>query len=294
MKEKIVVIVCLVIQILLLSGCNDILEASVGIDEANEAKEEMLGDAGQYDVTNNDCSTSSVEAIEINLNNLMQKTEDSYTVSGQRLTICEAGNYVLYGKLQSGSVVIHVYDDEIVHLILENAEINAEDEPAILVEKADKVIITAAEGTKNIISDSHRHSGEYQACIFSNVDLTINGTGELFVYGYHADAVHSKDQLKIINTNFSARAKEDGVRGNDGVIILNSAVDIECEGSGIVANSPKDMAVVQGGSCKVIAGENAVAANRYVAFSDCQTDLYSVLETVRCNGIRNFDEEFIK
>ena len=78
------------------------------------------------------------------------------------------------------------------------------------------------------------------------------------------------------------------------MIILNSAVDIECEGSGIVANSPKDMAVVQGGSCKVIAGENAVAANRYVAFSDCQTDLYSVLETVRCNGIRNFDEEFIK
>lgn len=285
---------CLIINIFLFSGCRAFLELPVGMEVTADTNNDTVNGADQYNITDYDIDTSDVGAVEINLDSLKEEKDGTYTYCNECLTICEAGTYILNGSLNSGNLVVNVYDDEVVHLILNNVEIRSDENPAILIEKADKVIITVAEGTESIVSDSTRCEGKQDACIFSNSDLTINGSGTLFVYGYHADGVRSKDQLKIVNTTLSARAKSDGVRGNDGVIIWNSATDIECEGSGIVANGDKDMVVIQGGSCKVIAGEYAIFANRYVAIHDCLPDLYSVLEPVRCNGIRDFGGEYTK
>lgn len=291
MKKKVALVIMLTIGTLSLSGCESVMQASVGSEDIDK---QQVSPVGKYDITNHDLDVSAEEEIEINLDDLTEDMEGIYSFRQQCLTLNEPGDYILSGSLTSGNIVVNVYDDEIVHLILCNAEIHSDKKPAITIEKADKVIITVTEGTENVLSDGPRHVEGQEACIFSNSDLTINGSGTLHVYGYHANAIHSKDQLKIIGTNLTARAKSDGMKGNDGVILIDGVVDIECEGSGLVSKSEKDMVVIHGGSCKVIAGEYAVTANKYVTLDDCDVDFYSALETVKCNGIRDFDEELIK
>lgn len=282
------------ISAVMLSGCGRILEMPVGAPREAEEAQAAANSAGQYEVTNFDYSTSEAEAREIDLSDLEEGPGENYVYDSGQLTIDHAGNYKLTGKMNGGNIVIHVFEDEVVHLILDDVEIKSFEGPAIYVENAAKAVITAKEGTENVLSDSSMHEREQGACIFSNCDLTLNGSGMLSVYGYHGDAVRTKDQLKIVNANLYVKAKDEGLRGNDGVIMQGSSTEVECEGIGVFSGSNKDMVVVQGSILKVIAGKNAISANRCVSIHDSQTDLYSVLETVWCEGIREFDEEQIK
>ncbi|MBQ7840193.1 MAG: carbohydrate-binding domain-containing protein [Lachnospiraceae bacterium] len=294
-SQKVRCATLLMAGIFLLSGCQEILDAQIGTAVAAESDAAAVVDVSRYEITSSDYETEGADYIEIDLEQNERKsgiTEQSsalYSWNGQQLKISQAGDYVLNGSLD-GSVTVSVCNDEVVHLILNNVEIHSQSGPAIYVEKAAKVILTAADGTENTISDTVVYDEDNQACIFSNVDLTINGSGVLNVYGYHEDAIRSKDLLKVINTNLFVKANNDGLRGNDGVIVFNSDTSIESEGTGIRSVSDKDMVMIQGGICKVIAGENAVAANRHVSIHDSQADLYSVEETVKCSGIRDIEE----
>ncbi len=290
MKKRNILWVILSVSIFWLTGCREMLEMPVGSVETVKEAQTAQNTGERYEITANDDCTQETEAVEIDLNNLQGDREGIYTYEKGILTICAAGDYVISGKMTGGNLWIKVFDDEVVHLFLNNAEIVSDNGAAVYVENAAKAIITAREGTENIMSSRARQEGTQKACIFSNSDLTINGSGNLSVYGYHSDGVRSKDQLKVINTNLYVKAQADGIRGNDGVIIYDSSTEVECEGTGILSNSDKDMVILRGGSCKVIAGKNAIAANQYISIQDSLTDLYSVLETVKCDGIRDFDE----
>lgn len=277
-----------------LSGCAQVLEMPVGIPDETSQEAVVKGAVGEYEITAYDRETQGAETVEIDLDSLEAGAKEGYGYDGRQLTINAEGTYAVKGKMNHGNIVIHVYEDEMVHLILDGVELTSVQGPAIYVEKAAKVVITAREGTENVLSDGVTNGKEQKACVFSNCDLTLNGRGRLSVFGYHADAVRSKDQLKIVEANFYAKAKENGIRGNDGVILIDSDTEVDCEGTGIFASSDKDMVVVEGGSLKVIAGKNAVFASQCVSITEAQTDLYSVLETVQCEGVREFDEEMIK
>lgn len=290
MKRKILLCFVCTLFMFLTSGCREIIEVSVGTVEEADIKNSELSSIHQYEITHNDYSTEETDAIIIDLNNLSEGMEGIYTYDGQYLTICRAGEYIIRGNTNNGNINIEVFDDEIVHLFLDNVDIQSDKGAVIRVESAAKVIITAKAGTDNILSEKSKTGGKQKACIFSNSDLTINGSGNLYVYGYYADGVRSKDLLRIVNTNLYVKTKEDGIRGNDGIILYNSITDVECEGTGILSNSDKDKVILQGGSCKVIAGKNAIAANCYIAVHDSQLDLYSILEKVKCSGILEIDE----
>ena len=278
----------------LLPGCGEFMELQVGNSISEQPSFPAAGGVGQYEITANDRDTSEDNALIIDFNCLDEGTGTSYTYDGETLLISKAGTYVLKGSLSSSQLRIDVFEDEIVHLVLDNAEIAPANGAAIYVENAGKVILTSKEGTENILSDGFPSRKAEKACIFSNSDLTVNGSGVLCVYGYHFDGVRSKDQVKIIDTVLYAKAKGDGIRGNDGVIITDSFTEIECEGTGLYSDSQKDIVAVQGGSCKIIAGKNAVSASQYVSVKDCQTDFYSIWEPVACSGIQELDEDVLK
>ena len=132
---------------------------------------------------------------------------------------------------------------------------------------------------------------ENQACIFSNVDLTINGGGALSVYGYYEDGVRTKDLLKVICTNLFVKSNNDGLRGNDGVIVFESSAEIQSKGTGIRSVSEKDLVMIQGGRCKVTAGKCAVEANCHVSIHESRADLQSLEEKVKCSGVRDLQED---
>ncbi len=280
MYKKYLIFVMLLINAMVLAGCGQLLNASVGMKNMQEEttlQEEMR----LYEITDADTDVTIDNAKEIYMNEIDETT----------LIISEGGDYILSGRNDNCNILINAYEDENVHLFLRNTELAAESGPVIYVEKAGKVIVTLLEGTINTISDSPEYMTEAEACIFSNSDLTINGKGMLSVYGYYHDAIRSKDRLKVVETSLSVKAKNNALRGNDGVVMQDSMLEIESEGTGILANNAQSYVVLQGGKCKVISGENAIAADSYVLIQDCEYDLYSVLETAKCSGIKKIEEE---
>ena len=283
MKKYIIYCGLCLISCSCLSGCLGILNEEVGVSAAEvEINSETVAE-GLYEITDADSNIDCENPINIDLN--QQEGDNNYYVwENHCLTITKAGDFLISGTMVDGQIIVNVFDDEIVHLIFNGVELTSTQGPALYVEEAGKVIITLAEGTESVVSDSARYQGTSEACIFSNVDLTVNGRGSLYVYGYYHDALRSKDCIKVVDTTLYVQAKNNGIRGNDGVVIINSKTDIECEGIGIKSGSDKGFVVLQGGKCKIIAGENAVSSENCVMINGCDTDLYSVKETISCKG----------
>lgn len=291
MKKRKSLVIWLMANLLWLSGCSSVWNTPVGQQVTEDEKTVVLEETAQYEMTDSDRKTDADTPKRIDLDSFEPDGSMGCVREGSSLVITAPGDYLLSGSLKGESLVIRVYEDETVHLILDNVEIQSQGEPALYVEKAGKVILTAAEGTVNTFADSPHRTEESEACIFSDADLTINGSGSLTVLGYHRDGVRTRDCLKILDTNLSVKAKNDGLRGNDGVILQNSTVEIESEKTGIAAKSDKDMVVIEGGACKIIAGEYGITAKRSVTIRNCLTDFYAVMETIHCDGVCNIEGE---
>ena len=81
-------------------------------------------------------------------------TEDNFvTILGSTVTITGKGDYVLTGSHQ-GQVVIAAGEEDKVHLILQGAEIVSPEGPAIYAKSCDKLIVTLAAGTENVLADT--------------------------------------------------------------------------------------------------------------------------------------------
>lgn len=265
----------------LLGGCSSFWSEQIGADWAEEAAA-VSGSAAGYEITEQDCRTEALEAVAIDLAG--EGGGNGYERTEEGIVIRLPGEYVLSGVLENGSVTVSLYEDETVHLILDGVQIRAEGKPAIHIQSADKAVITAKEGTVSVLSDSaHREDGA-DACLFSEADLTINGSGKLSVFGFHEHGIRSRDVAKVVGSFVYVKAKGDGIRGNDGVILYGSDVEVECEGNGIRAEDPRDMVILEGGICKIIAGKYALKADHYVAANGCAADLYAVLGEVDCPG----------
>lgn len=149
------------------------------------------------------------------------------------LHLTRGGAYRLTGSLR-GSVYIDCQDENI-QLVLAGASIEGKGAPAIMVESAGKLFITAEEDTENQLKDIGRYKSlmDADACVYAKCDITINGKGSLVISGLYKDAVCSKDTLRVMASNLMVRSKRDGLRGNDGVYLSGDNVRIESEKNGI-------------------------------------------------------------
>lgn len=183
--------------------------------------------------------------------------------------ITEAGSYVLSGALD-GRIEIDA-QDQLVHLILSNADIRSASGPALQVLSAGKVIISLQEGTTNAFTDNPFYSNDStaDACIYSECDLTINGAGALNIVGYYQDGVHTKDVLKILGGDVFVQAKQDGLQGNDGIVVTCDSLQVQSERHGLYTSKSGKTAK---GNMEIYNGNHSVVAGGY-AFS-CAADLY--------------------
>lgn len=87
-------------------------------------------------------------------------------------------------------------------IVLDGVTIHNEGGPAIQVDQADKVFLTLADGSTNVLSDGASYAlaegeDEPYAALYSKDDLTINGSGALEVTGNYRHAIASKDDTVI-------------------------------------------------------------------------------------------------
>ena len=160
------------------------------------------------------------------------------------LTITAAGVYVLSGSYE-GMIVVEAGEEDKVQLVLENAELTNENGPAIYVKSADKVFLTAAEGTVNTISDGKDYTltdedTTLDAAVFSKEDLTINGAGSLTISGNCKHAVVSKDDLVVTAKDLTVTAANVGLNGKDSVTLSEAAVGITAGSDGVRSENGTD------------------------------------------------------
>ncbi|MBQ2662375.1 MAG: carbohydrate-binding domain-containing protein, partial [Clostridia bacterium] len=155
------------------------------------------------------------------------------------VTITEAGYYMVSGSL-NGQICVETAATDKVQLIFNGVTITNTTGPAVYLKTADKVFITLPAGTSSTLKDGAGYTNvdattlEPNACLFSKVDLTINGSGTLSVTGSYDHAINSKDDLVICNATINVpSAAGDGMRGKDLFAAKNAKLTINATGDGI-------------------------------------------------------------
>lgn len=197
---------------------------------------------------------------------------DAVHISDNVITITEEGTYILSGTLEDGMVIIDGEDTEKFQLVLDNAEITNTKSAAVYIMEADKVVITTASGSENLLANS----GEYvqiddnniDAAVFSKADLTLNGEGMLTVNTQEGHGIVCKDDLALTSGNYKITAPDHGLSGKDSVRIAGGMYTIVSGKDGIHAENNDDASrgflYVADGTFDIISEGDGMSAGTYL------------------------------
>ena len=182
---------------------------------------------------------------------------------GDTVTVTEAGVYVLSGSAKEAQVVVDAGDEDKVQLVLDGLSIVNADKPCILVENADKVFLTSAEGRENSLTVSGVFSGDEDAVIFSRDDLVLNGLGTVTVIS-SKDGIRTNDDLKLTGGAWNISASDAALKAHDSICAYDGVYVLEAGSDGLHAEDNDDdtagSIVIEGGSFTIRAGDDGVHA----------------------------------
>ena len=209
---------------------------------------------------------------QVTLNGTSAQCDDpTVTVDGSTVTITAEGSYLLSGELE-GMVIVDAADTDKIQLILDGASITSPTSAAIYVREADKVFVTTAEGSENVLANG----GEYIAiddnnidgAIFSKSDLTLNGKGILTVDAPLGHGVVTKDDLAITSGSYTIDAESHGLNGKDSVRVSGGEFTITSGKDGIHSENLEDLEAgfvyLSGGTYNITAGGDGISASGYL------------------------------
>ncbi|NLO85241.1 MAG: carbohydrate-binding domain-containing protein [Clostridiales bacterium] len=211
-------------------------------------------------------------------------------LSGESVEITQAGTYVLSGEIADGGIRVVLAKKGEVRLLLNGVTVNNEMSAALYTENCKKVIISLAEGTVNTLSQGANAVDETaEAAIYSRDDLSINGTGTLFVEGNAKDGINSRDSLEIYGGQITVTAQDDALVGKDEVIISGGTLLLTAvDGDGIKSTNDEDedrgLVMLSGGDISISTGAGSASSdakssqtsggwgNPFALMSDSETD----------------------
>lgn len=164
-------------------------------------------------------------------------------VENNKVTITEAGTYVLSGTLTDGCIDVNVSGKGTVRLILNGVNITSSATAPFIVEDAKKVVVTLADGTTNTFTDSTRvatDDEDYSAAVYSKADLTFNGNGTLNINAGYRNGIKSTDDLKIVSGTYNITSNEDGIVGKDLLAVKAGIFNITSGQDGMKSTYDKD------------------------------------------------------
>ena len=209
MRFKIIAAVPLTVLVLSmpLSGCTGTSAQAETTKNINIDTEFTQRDTdGSYDR-----STSKIITLGSNI------SAEGAAVKDGIVTISDEGCYVVNGKASGTQITVNAPDKK-VQIVLEGVTIENESMAPIDIKDADKVFITLAKNSNNILS-SGSNTGEEDGVIFSKADLTLNGEGALDIKTDYKHGIVSKDDLVIAGGNIKISAPDTGMEGKDCVKI---------------------------------------------------------------------------
>lgn len=193
------------------------------------------------------------------------------------LIISSEGTYVISGTISDGQIIVNTSKKNDVRLVFNGVEINCSDNSGILINQADKVVITLQSDTKNSITDGSTYkldndNQSVDGAIFSRADLTINGTGELAVTANYKHGIVCKDDLVIIDGVYSIKSQSGGIYGKDSVKINNGTFDLTAGSNGIkssnIDDESKGYIYINGGKFNITAGNDGIESANIISIDN--------------------------
>ncbi len=174
----------------------------------------------------------------------ISSSSDAVQISGSTVTLTDEGTYILSGTLDNGMVIIDADDTDKIQLVLNGVSISNDTSAAVYIREADKVFITTASGSENMLSNA----GEYIAIdennidsvIFSKSDLTLNGSGSLIIDASAGHGIVSKDDLTITSGMYQITSENHALSGKDSICIANGTFSLSSGKDGIHSENEED------------------------------------------------------
>lgn len=240
-------------------------EGGDGTENGNAA-----GKQAEYDDEDLDASWDEKNAVNISCDG------DDVSIDGKGaeekdgvITITAAGTYVFSGELPDGQIRVDAGKEDVVRIVLNGFSVTCTDGSALYGIQNEKIILTLAEGTENVMNDGESYEladgeDEPDAAFFSKDDITINGEGKLTVNGNYQDGIRSKDDLKIISGTIEVTAVADGIKGKDSISVMDGTITVTAGNDGMKSNNDKETdkgyVVLDGGTLKITSGNDGVQA----------------------------------
>lgn len=272
-------LLCLLLAAALLAGCGGMStsESETHVTETVGAEQTDDGNGEKQDFDEDDLnsaySASSSTVIQLS-GSTASISGGGAAISGNTVTITRRGTYILSGDF-NGSVMVDAAD-ALVRLVLENVSVQSSDGPAIWVKAADKTVLILPAETTNTLKDTEDYTATGDdapsAALYSQEDLTINGSGTLEINANYNDAVTSKDDLKITDATLSVTSVDDGLIGRDLLALQRCTVNITCDGDGMKTtydtDTQKGQARLYSGSYTIVAGADGIQSANTLTISD--------------------------
>ena len=237
-KICVAIVICsLVLTVLFMNG------EALGITKIVDEDAEQNSDSAYFTTNDQNGSWDTTGAAAITL------TGDGASISGNgayvydgNVVIAEAGRYVFSGNLEDGSIIVDAHDSSKVWILLDGVEINCSDDACIQVDQADKVFLTLAEGSQNILTSGSAYSDTAlsdgtDGAIFAHDDLTINGSGSLTVTAQYSHGISANDDLVIAGGTITISAADDAIHVNDSIRIKDAAITVTAGDDGLLTSN---------------------------------------------------------
>jgi hypothetical protein len=183
-------------------------------------------------VTETPVSADTESYISLN-DGLMQGS--GIVVTGNQISIQTAGTYHISGAW-NGNICVQAADTDTVKLSLEGVNIQSLGTPAIQVQNADKVVVTAVEGTENYLSTSGTDA-DNNAALYSQDDLRIEGNGTLEIVCDNEHGIACNNNLEIENSVLSVTAEKTAIFAHESITISSGTITAKGDNGGIISDS---------------------------------------------------------
>jgi hypothetical protein len=256
----VVIVFALVVTFLFMNG--EVFGIEKIIDEDSEAHSDQqyftAGDLSpEYDISDANVITLSGDSAQVTGNG-------AYAYDGG-VVISSTGVYVISGTLDDGSITVDADDAAKIWLYFNDVNITCQDNAALIIENADKVFLTLAEGQDSVLmSGSEYETSAAEAgidgVIYARDDLTINGAGSLTISGGPAHGITANDDLVITGGNLTVTSAKDAIHVNDSLRMTKAVMTLNAGGDAIQVDNEGGYIYIESGEFDITAVDEGIAA----------------------------------
>ncbi len=251
-------------------------------DTDSDSESSAVAEEDMFSKRDLNASYEESSSVHVTLNETSVSCDsDSVQIKGTQITLTEEATYIFSGVLEDGQIIVNAGDQDKLQLVLDGAEITSESSAALYVLEADKVFVTLAEGSENVLANG----GEFEAiddnnidgAVFSKQDLTFNGNGTLTVTSPADHGIVCKDDLVFASGTYVIESASHGVDVNDSVRVADADITVTAGKDGIRAendeNSEKGFVYIKDGSFEISAEGDGLSSSAYMQIKNGTFDI---------------------